>query len=328
MIEILVSATVMLTVGIVIGLICRPMVLPTAPTETIDRDQVKTLLQSLQKTAVGLLENVDEHSRTIDVASDEIISAVDSDPNPLNVVLIALKRIAEANQRMKQKLQEAEHTIRQQSQLLQLSATEARTDSLTSLPNRRAFDEKLKHVFGRENGSQSVSVLLLDIDHFKDVNDAHGHDTGDAVLRGVAQLLGSSVRSGDLAARYGGEEFALLLPGTGGEDAQRRAEEIRARVATSVFRCGSQDIRVTVSAGCAQRLPTEHSEELMKRADSALYDAKKVSRNRVCYHDGDQTVQISRSAPPASKIYRLTTSSQDQPEPVASSNGKHKAPAS
>lgn len=167
-----------------------------------------------------------------------------------------------------------------QKQLQELSMT----DGLTSLRNRRAFDQQLPAALEHARRySRPLSLVVIDIDHFKAINDAHGHDAGDAILRGVAQLIASGTRLTDYAARIGGEEFAILLPETALFDGLQFAEKLRASVAASTIRVGDTGHRVTISIGVAN---VPHSlvpdaEELFRAADQALYRAKANGRNRV-----------------------------------------------
>ena len=163
-----------------------------------------------------------------------------------------------------------------QKRLLELSLT----DSLTSLHNRRAFDERLGEEFehARRYG-RPLSLAILDVDHFKAINDVLGHGAGDAVLRGVANTIGSRTRQTDFAARVGGEEFAVLLPETALFEALQFGEKLRASIAAEPV----VDQRVTVSIGIAS-FPHSHvpgTAELFRAADQALYRAKVNGRNRV-----------------------------------------------
>lgn len=156
----------------------------------------------------------------------------------------------------------------------------ASTDPLTGLPNRRAMLEQLDTLLAlAERGRQPLSVLLLDIDHFKLVNDNHGHDVGDQVLSQLGQVLSSQVRACDLVGRWGGEEFLLLAPATCLEEARELAERIRQAVASTAFPHGQP---LTVSLGVTQFGPSDHREALLRRADQALYQAKAAGRNQSC----------------------------------------------
>jgi diguanylate cyclase (GGDEF)-like protein len=166
---------------------------------------------------------------------------------------------------------------------------EAIYDTLTNLFNRRHFEEQLSTETQKALENQSnLSIIMVDIDHFKKVNDTFGHDGGDKVLREIAFLLKNSVRKQDTVARYGGEEFVLLLPGAPLEPTSMVAERIRRSVENTPFDLGQTQIRLTISLGISN-FPTHRiksKEELVKMADLALYEAKMGGRNRVCIFKG------------------------------------------
>jgi diguanylate cyclase (GGDEF)-like protein len=159
-------------------------------------------------------------------------------------------------------------------------------DGLTGLFNRRYFDETLhRELASSLRREKSLCLLMLDIDHFKRLNDTHGHAAGDEALRALGQLIRSSFRAGDILCRYGGEEFALVLPDTELSDGLSKAEHLRQLVQETKVGHGSQVIvNFTVSIGVASSLEFKTTESLMKAADSALYEAKQSGRNttRVC----------------------------------------------
>jgi len=161
----------------------------------------------------------------------------------------------------------------------------ALVDGLTNLPNRRAFDRSLEEALSRsERDGLPVSLLMLDIDHFKKVNDEHGHRAGDDVLRSFAQIVRASLRGGDVAARYGGEEFAVILPNTDAETSRDVATRLRICVQGARMHTCSGFLRVTVSCGAAAVCgPGSRAqlESLIERADQALYAAKRGGRNQV-----------------------------------------------
>lgn len=150
-------------------------------------------------------------------------------------------------------------------------------DPLTGLGNRRAFDSALNHELARmKRTGGPVSLIMCDIDHFKKVNDALGHQTGDLVLKEMAEIIKTSCREMDVPARFGGEEFVILLPDTSLEGAALAAERLRAAVEAHAFPGAGH---VTVSLGVAQT--SEHPEELVNQSDQAMYAAKRGGRNRV-----------------------------------------------
>jgi two-component system cell cycle response regulator len=157
------------------------------------------------------------------------------------------------------------------------------TDQLTGLNNRRYMMGQLDALLERSAaGGPPTSVLMLDIDHFKRVNDTLGHTHGDEVLREVAVRLASSVRAVDLPCRYGGEEFAVVMPATRLTDAARIAERIRIAMASEAFFVGDREMPVTISLGVsASEGAEDRPESLLRRADEALYEAKAAGRNQV-----------------------------------------------
>lgn len=174
----------------------------------------------------------------------------------------------------------------------------ALTDPLTQLPNRRyGMDFLAAECAAARGNNVPVACLMVDIDHFKSVNDRYGHDCGDAVLAGVARVLGENCRSEDAAFRFGGEEFCVVCPRAGLEAARAIAERIRAGIEAETFRVGEQEIRVTASVGIAFSSPARaDAETLLKDADAALYCAKETGRNRVADATCRETAASSASA--------------------------------
>lgn len=149
-------------------------------------------------------------------------------------------------------------------------------DPLTGLLNRRGFEAARSAV-----GEGAYALVVVDIDHFKDVNDAHGHDAGDRVLRQVADVLSAAVRRGDSVVRSGGEEFVMLLADASAELAARIADRARERIAAAKVEVGAKVIRVTASFGVAAGHAGEPMDAVLERADAAMYEAKRGGRDRV-----------------------------------------------
>jgi diguanylate cyclase (GGDEF)-like protein len=175
---------------------------------------------------------------------------------------------------------------------------QADTDARTGLANSRAFDRAMEEKLAARSSTESMSVLMVDIDHFKEFNDHHGHPAGDEALRVFAGVLRSCLRDGDLAARYGGEEFAVLLPGNDRGAALAIAERIRSRTESTIVSLapGLTD-RITVSIGVATA--PDHALDritLLRLADEALYRAKEAGRNRVVVVATDEATPDARSA--------------------------------
>lgn len=158
----------------------------------------------------------------------------------------------------------------------------AMTDSLTQVPNRRALMDSAEQALARR-GSSPLTLLMIDVDHFKRINDTHGHPVGDEVLRKVAALLKGRLRRHDFLGRYGGEEFCVIAPDTDTEGAWALAESLRATIAGTPLATGRGELSVTVSIGVAQCLPNDVPElkAFLAEADAALYAAKQAGRNRV-----------------------------------------------
>lgn len=156
------------------------------------------------------------------------------------------------------------------------------TDPLTKLPNRRGFlnAAEKEHTRALRSGSP-LCVLMGDIDHFKKFNDTWGHDCGDMVLVGVADLLNSCMRTYDLAARWGGEEFIILLPGTALDGGRAAAETVRTAVEAARFSYKNESLQVTITLGAANLRNGASLEDCIKWADNALYEGKKTGRNCV-----------------------------------------------
>jgi len=181
------------------------------------------------------------------------------------------------------------HDAAEELEVLNQSLTQlSRTDSLTGLPNRRHAEEALQDAlvrFRRYGAGQGFVVVLADIDHFKRINDLYGHEAGDDLLRDVAGIMAGAVRQGDVASRWGGEEFLLLLPHTDIRGAGQFLERMREGIATAALRCGPARTSVTATFGAAEVRCGESMEDVVRRADAAMYQGKEQGRNRVVLDD-------------------------------------------
>ncbi len=157
-------------------------------------------------------------------------------------------------------------------------------DGLTQVYNKRYLFEALeREIIRARRHARELSLLMFDIDHFKQINDEHGHLAGDFVLKELARVIQARIRRDEVLARYGGEEFVVMLPETQLDGARMLAESLRERVAEHSFVFQTDQIRVTISIGVAALTESDKSAtELLKRADELLYEAKRTGRNRVC----------------------------------------------
>jgi len=178
------------------------------------------------------------------------------------------------------KLRAMTETLSARSETLEHAAL---TDGLTGMQNRRYFDEALREYLAEfRRISKPIGLIILDLDHFKLVNDNHGHDIGDRVLREVASCLRDMTRYHDVVARLGGEEFAIVAPNMSEDLLLKFAERIRKSISALAIVAGNVRLKVTASAGIAVWDGRETAEEFYRRADKMLYEAKKLGRNRVC----------------------------------------------
>lgn len=192
------------------------------------------------------------------------------------------QRVAQRTQELQTSNQQLQAEVAERERMAQLLEQTARTDYLTQLINRRAMAKCLQNEVARvERAGGSFSLVLVDIDHFKHINDQFGHDIGDEVLKALARAFEAHVREQDVVARWGGEEFLILLPQTLEADAVEQAERLRALLDSDQLRIDRYPHRVTASFGISEYGPGQRVESLLKQADVALYQAKAQGRNRV-----------------------------------------------
>jgi diguanylate cyclase len=241
--------------------------------------------------------DITEHSQLIEEIQQELNDAGTGSPDAL---IHAMVRLADTNKATQTRLASSERKLRDEAQEIASHASEARTDALTLLPNRRAFDEELaRRIAEADRLGRHLCAVMIDIDRFKNLNDHYGHQAGDQVLQMMGRVFDKAVRQMDLVARYGGDEFAALMPASTFEEARCGARRIREVIEHSIVHFENCTLQVTVSVGLAERLAGEDGLSLIKRADEALYASKKAGRNCIFWHDGKETRTVSDSeAPP------------------------------
>ena len=203
----------------------------------------------------------------------------------VDMMLVETKALVNSGKRLQSRMKVSSKDLRQLRQELEKSQQEAQTDALTSLINRRGLEKmmELERLRARQN-NQPFSIIMADIDHFKRVNDTFGHLVGDSLLKGIAGLIIQNLRKSDLAARYGGEEFFILLSETGLDGANAVAKKIQKALSTKEWRIkdsGKSMGKISLSMGVALYDLRESEESLVKRADDALFLAKKNGRNMI-----------------------------------------------
>ena len=251
------------------------------------RENLRQLLIDIFSEVANLTEQAGEYeaivSKSVDKLSDDV--SIQDIRSVVDEIIVESKKIGRSGKNAQEKLQEATDELEVLKQEFEQAKAAALVDFLTGVANRKAFDGAVKGSAEQAaSASEPLSLLMIDIDHFKRFNDEYGHIVGDEVLRLVAKKIKENVRGRDFVARYGGEEFAVILPGTQIGGARTVAENIRSsfsegklkRVKTSEY-LGT----ITISIGAAQLRAGEPLESFVDRSDQALYAAKEAGRNRV-----------------------------------------------
>ena len=275
----------------------QPVAAPPAPeSEPVNVEAFEELMAQVRQLTESVAADVGEHNTHIQEIDQELAQAGGSEAGVLAIV----EKLFKANEAMQNQLKSAEERLQDQALEMESHVHEARTDALTKLCNRRAFDDEMKRAEEEAtNNGRATCVLMIDVDHFKKFNDTYGHQAGDEVLRGVARVLSKNLADKEIVCRYGGEEFVVVFPGAGIEAARPAAERARAAIAKEIFEFDGMDLRVTASAGLAQLQSGETADTLVKRADDALYVCKEAGRNNGHWHDGENSHPMTGSQPQA-----------------------------
>ena len=254
-----------------------------------DLSLVQAALQTMIVDLGSQAGNAAKVTQDYNVVLKESLKALDDDDatQPLESIIKTLAENTDAvyssNEQFQRQISNAQSEIQKLKVELEANRHAASIDPLTGLFNRRYFDQKFAE-FDNDNQCETLSLFMVDIDHFKQFNDTHGHLLGDQVLKYVAKLLQQECPSPLLAVRFGGEEFAVLCPALEQQQAAEQAEQLRQKLAKVCFthkKSGQRIEPITASFGVAQQQPGESAEELLDRADTALYQAKKAGRNQV-----------------------------------------------
>lgn len=250
-------------------------------------DEINSTIRSVTGVVRDVQAATEEYSSNLEGVTSKIGAA--ATPEEIQQVLSGIvsetKDMLARNKTLEHELDKSSHVMEELQRDLENVRREAMTDGLTSLANRKAFDNELRRIAEETAITQGTfALLMVDIDYFKSFNDNFGHQVGDQVLRLVARTLTDGVKGRDIAARYGGEEFAIILPDTNLQAAVTVGNALRKAVATKDVvnrNTGDKLGRITMSVGCAEFMPGENIQDLIERADAALYTAKHNGRNQV-----------------------------------------------
>ncbi|XZE36560.1 GGDEF domain-containing protein [Pirellulaceae bacterium SH501] len=301
----LLFGTTFLSVGIALGYWVsrrgQPAYPPTTPPQvpaTPSLDETQQIVNAIRNFATWTTDLAGDFSRYQSTLSSLTRRAADGTSiQTKEDVQVLLEQIVAANRQLQERLDSAEQKLEDQTKQLAGYLSEARTDALTGLANRRAFDQRIEECFGKWTKLKSLfSLALIDIDHFKKINDSYGHPAGDAVLREVANRLRDFTAETLQIARYGGEEFAVLLE-SDAVAAANLMERIRLTMCERPVSAEGHEIPVTLSCGVSQIAPDDRIGKLVRRSDEALYTAKMAGRNRVFVHNGNACEVFGKPAP-------------------------------
>ncbi len=252
--------------------------------QVVDRQQFLGFLQNLSLWTSEFAGDVSKYQTQISSINERVQGSSGASREE---ILALLTQIMQANQQLQNRLDSAEERLESQTHQIADYLTEARTDGLTGLTNRKAFDQALDDLYLQwQSKHQAFTLCLIDIDHFKKINDTHGHPAGDSVLKKVAETMRTELRDAVCVARYGGEEFAILsvMPA---EEAAETLDRLRSTIGRTEFRHEDTVIPVTISGGVSQIAGDDKIGKVVRRSDEALYAAKLGGRNRVYLNDGN-----------------------------------------
>ncbi len=284
---------VQLAVGILLGRLLERYFRADSRSHASISEGRRAVLRQIRGITRRIENDVADYRRFLETANQDFLHLPQADALD-EAVLDAVRRLVAANQMLQERLAGAETQLAEQAKRIEEQWSQAHSDPLTGLANRRAFDGELTRQFAAwRRTRRPFSVVLLDLDHFKQINDRFGHLVGDEALIRVARILQRTVRETDLPARIGGEEFAVLCPHADLEDVARTVERIRRAVSEISVGKNAEWVRVSVSCGFASVTDDEPPETLIRRADEALYAAKAGGRNCSYLHNGREIVPIS-----------------------------------
>ena len=296
--------------------------------EAKDNDAARSSMaaQQMRDVAINMASDVGDHCDLMSGISDELGEVNSDSPAANAAVADAVTKILSANEKLQARLADAEQKIQAQAEEIKTQQVEARTDALTKLANRRAFDDALQQNLALSARKQlPFCLLIMDVDHFKQFNDTHGHQAGDEVLRSVGRTLQQVVKTSDVACRYGGEELALVMPSTTLDEARIAAERVRKSIEAMAVNYEDKSLNVTVSVGLAEAAFGEDAVKLIGRADAGVYFSKEAGRNCGHWHDGEGYLPMDVAAAPA-RVAAESANASDQQDPADSGESAEDLP--
>jgi diguanylate cyclase len=264
---------------------------PVDPREQQISDSAQTIRGILLSLAT-VIQQTDQAASNSSQTLGDVRASIDRMAMPADLeqvhglLLQEIDRMISSNTALKRELASSQEILAVQRVQIESLRPAVRIDSKTQLANRAYFDEKLAEMISLQQRYQEpFSLMMIDVDNFKEINDSHGHQGGDRILKGVAFRIKSGLRESDFVARFGGDEFAVILIKAKAKPASDVAWKLCYDLRESRFLLDGTEVKTTLSIGVAEAVPGETAEALLKRADAALYRVKDVGRNNVCVAD-------------------------------------------
>lgn len=274
------------------------------------QENAAIVLEQIHTLSDDVAAHLQDHVRDVEGLQRELGELVSVSPGLAPIV----QRLIDVNSAVRDELAQAKQRLVSQSELIDRQAHEAQTDPLTKLPNRRALEWELQRRFATFEAEGTVfSVAVIDVDHFKRLNDTLGHLAGDSVLKGVAEALDKHSPPGAMVARFGGEEFVMVVDGAIDPERDNGVERGRLAISRYPFRWEEKPFSISASLGCATILSGESYLSLLGRADQALYASKRGGRACSHWHDGRTALRLTPVTGSADSTQRLAESVRQRP---------------
>lgn len=263
-----------------------------------ERNNAIRALQELVQSTDQLSTDMDLHNNELATVGRAMLdgqASREEAPDTQRVILGHIAEVIEANKRLEDDLVLARYRLDEQRQELDRTRKEARTDELSGVANRKAFDEALNFMVANlKRHKTPFALVLVDVDHFKRINDTHGHQAGDKVVSKLGKVFQQQIRNRDFVGRYGGDEFAIMFSGLPASEAESVALRLNDAVQRTNFEASAGgNIAVTLSMGMASAKPNDTSESVIERADAALYRAKQSGRNQLACADEEERYSLA-----------------------------------